>query len=656
MKSVYIKHIRTWHKNKWTFPVALLFVVLLLTLCKVSGTSVGVYQSYFSKGKPDQSLILGKPRAVRSDEWLVGTALTVSQSKQNFPVTNKSIGPNGQDMALVMDVPYKSWDAILKPQNFSFFVLPLEYAFAFKWWMIGYLLIVSVYFVAVIIIGKRYVLAALISLAFYFSPFIQWWYQSITLLSIAYPLFIVGLVALLYESKKDKTKLLYSVAIAYITGCFLLLLYPPYMVASTISSASLLIVVLTKNHSWRQLWQPKLLSWIICSIAVGTILFGFALYKHKDSLHAYTHTAYPGNRVSAGGDVAKFRLADWLIANKIKEDTDQKIFHANQSETATFPLLGLSAIPFLIYLAATEQRKKVQKWLILSISVTSALLLLFLLRLFTNQFGLLYKLTYFTHIPSQRLWLGIGLLNLTFLITAVSIPIKTNADSRKLSLAIYGGVLFLLFSIGFYALNRHYPAADVLVGPAIITALLCSIGITLCLASSWRLRHAGAACILLFSLYTSLGVNPLYRGLGIYNGTALTAKIAKTNQHAPGTWVVNNNLGLEELPIVAGAKALSGDYYYPQLSFWKKYFPNDQQMYNRYAHVIINIDDTAMHRSIVLNQVDLFTVTVGSCDQLLQDAGVRYIVDTSSQKQLACFDKINQTSYSSQNFTIYSRK
>src|SRR3546814_4076929 len=59
----------------------------------------------------------------------------------------------------------------------SFLLLPFGYAFAFKWWLMGFLLILSCYFFALALMPKRQGFAVGLSLALFFSPFVQWWYQ-----------------------------------------------------------------------------------------------------------------------------------------------------------------------------------------------------------------------------------------------------------------------------------------------------------------------------------------------------------------------------------------------------------------------------------------------------------------------------------------------
>ena len=135
--------ILSFSRSVWLFPVLATIVLILLTVFKINGSSVGVYD-YLLGGDYSSNAIVGEPRTVRSDEWVVNTPFIISQIQNNEPLLNKDIA-SGQDMSLVIDVPYKDWSILFRPQNLIFFTLPIEYAFAFKWWFLAWLLCMSVY-------------------------------------------------------------------------------------------------------------------------------------------------------------------------------------------------------------------------------------------------------------------------------------------------------------------------------------------------------------------------------------------------------------------------------------------------------------------------------------------------------------------------------
>ena len=110
----------------WAFPLILLVIVAVLSGMRLSGSSVGIYhQLLYGADAHDPNLVANSPQTIRSDEWRVNTPLIVSQWRLSYPRFNKNVG-TGQDMSVVVDVPYKEWSVAFRPQHWPFFVLPLE--------------------------------------------------------------------------------------------------------------------------------------------------------------------------------------------------------------------------------------------------------------------------------------------------------------------------------------------------------------------------------------------------------------------------------------------------------------------------------------------------------------------------------------------------
>jgi len=57
----------------------------------ISGTSSGVLYGQFFRGH-DPQLLLGSPRPIRSDEWLVAGPLTVAQVQEGLPPERQTGG------------------------------------------------------------------------------------------------------------------------------------------------------------------------------------------------------------------------------------------------------------------------------------------------------------------------------------------------------------------------------------------------------------------------------------------------------------------------------------------------------------------------------------------------------------------------------------
>src|SRR5439155_322621 len=84
-----------------------------------------------------------------------------------------------------------------------------------------------------------------------------------------------------------------------------------------------------------------------------------------------------------------------------------------------------------------------------------------------------------------------------------------------------------------------------------------------------RRFELAALIFLLFSILTSVGVNPVYEGTGVLKDTHLSKQIKELSAKDKSKWV-SEGLYLENLPSMNGAPSLSGLYSYPQLSQWSR--------------------------------------------------------------------------------------
>ena len=116
-------------KREYWFPILLLGVFTVLVSLQIHGSSLGMYWLYFQGDEPDPSLKYGTLRGIRSDEWFVSTPWILAQSQADFAEKNRLLG-DGQSLVLT-DSPIADWEVAFEPQNWSFFFLPVKYAFAF---------------------------------------------------------------------------------------------------------------------------------------------------------------------------------------------------------------------------------------------------------------------------------------------------------------------------------------------------------------------------------------------------------------------------------------------------------------------------------------------------------------------------------------------
>jgi len=645
---------------KWYFPTLLIIILLLLTAFRISGSSIGPFYDYYFTGKSSSALLAGNARGVRTDEWLVTTQLTIAQERAGYPRFNHTIG-EGKDMSLITDVPYKEWSISFKPQNLAFFALPFENAFAFKWWFLLVALMLSIYCLALrFLTGKhRYLNAALISIIGTLNPFVFWWYQSVTILSMAWSFVIILLCMRILDRLPlswlhGKRKLLWSQiilggALAYSMVAFAFLLYPAFQVPLAITFSLLLLgyllnLVWDQHVPWSKL-KSSLLVMVSALVVAGTILGAF-VFTRLDAIHSITHTVYPGARSIASGGVEPQQLSNFIGFNQYEllDDNIQSSVPGNQSEASTFLVLSIVFILPLVWFSYWHYRKSRKiDWVVIGILLANVILLA---HMFVPLFSPLAKLLLLSAVPQIRLYIAFGFLGTLSVLYTVFLAQKYPAAfsfKRHAPVYLYGILLFGGNLALALLLKRYYPNYF-LIGHKFLLALLAyTVGLSLLLT---KRAVYGLVLLSLLSLALIYKVQPLYQGLGLaYNGP-VTQEIDRLSQK-DAVWGTNGSYIIENLPSAAGEQSITGTEFYPDLSFWHHVDNGrSQAIYNRYAHVMLTTSQTAQ---LHLVQADFFTAKL-QCGNYVE-SHVTNVLSTEPVR-LSCY-RLSDTIKSSQVGTIY---
>ena len=644
--------------KKWLFPCTLIIIFLVLVAFKVNGSSIGIYHEYlYGKNTKDPQLIYGKPQAIRSDEWLVATQMTIAQEKNNFAENNSNSNGN-ENLGLILDVPYKDWSTFFKPQNLSFFVLPLEFAFAFKWWFLLLTLLLSSYFFFMKISSNRVIVSILASIIISCSPFIFWWYQTATTLPFVYG-FLILLVGMSIIDQtnltvgKIKLKRYMSIALkvstlSYLLSSFALVLYPPFQIPVALVVAFFLLGYFLKQTSkvpFKKRLFYILLPTLVSGIITGGVC-GLYIITRADAVKAVTNTIYPGKRdIPSGGYDTRMLLVNYLQP-KLQDPKAGPYFFENQSESSNFILLPLFfTIPIawlFLYLYLTKQTFE---WVIFGLLLCN---LLFLAHLFLPMPSIFGHASLLYLVPLKRLIFGLGFLGSILVIYTISILPSLRLPSYKKIVIFASGYSFIFLAVCILAgvgILHDYPGfihSKILV---VLLASLLVLGMSLLLVKKPR---AGLSILAVLSLASVYAIHPLYRGLGLlYNGT-LTSEIQAASKPRD-VWAAASDLHIENLPQVSGRPAITGVTPYPNLAFWQMYSGAvNEIIYNRYAHIVmVQNANTSIH----LVQPDFFTIPT-TCTPVMQRT-IDHIV-SSDPLQESCLSLYKEVHFPAKTFYIYN--
>lgn len=629
-KNVFLEKFYAFMASVWLFPVIGIITLILLTGFEISGSSVSIYyKNLYGSTAQDPGLLFGSPRSIRSDEWEVQTAQTAAQAKAGFPRTNKNIG-DGQNMEAIVDTPYKNWTTVFKPQNLGFLVLPFANAFAFKWWFLSLMLVLGCYFFILTLLPKKRLLAALASLCLLFSPFIQWWYQTITLAPIFYSFFIAIAAIQVWRAKTRNTRIAWALGLSYAIVGFFVVLYPPFQIpCALVMTVFLLGYFIEQGYLTNsKILMPGLRSSLVALVIASACIAGF-ISSGYTAINAARNSLYPGKRVGTSGHFeSQFLLANFLDS-QLQLTHKARNYVANQSEASNFILLSpILSVAVLFILAQERRRKKSTDWPLL---MTTLLFLLFMVRLFVPGTDILFKPLLMEPVPNARLLIGIGLVSFVQLILVVRHLIKS-PKVMSVSLAFLLGIAALVVNISVALdVRREYPGY-VHNLPLIITlATIPAIVITLFLL---RRFYAGFILFLVFSLGSSALVNPIYRGTGPLIGSELSQEITAVGKTDPESkWAVADDLTLENMPAMSNVPSVVNVYTYPQSAPWTKSAETAKQsdIYNRYAHTLATLKPQPVH--LVLKQPDFFEIVGSPCDAFYKQQNVRYFLTQKDYSQ-----------------------
>ena len=646
------------------FPLLVVFIFAILVIFGISGSSVGIYDRTFNgMDHNDPNLLIGSPQQIRSDEWTVTTQMVIAQSAENYPGSNPNIG-HGQNMNVILDVPSSDWSQIFRPQNWSFFVLPLENAFAFKWWFHSVILLLSAYFFVLFLLPKRYLWASLLAVIITFAGFLQWWYGS-TLSMIAYLLLVALLYMIFINTKSTRTRIVASLGATYTLLCFALMLYPPFQIPCAFALVAFIVGYTMHKFSLKGFWSFLKSTWPFFIFIIGATLLVILVFfaQNKSTIDTVQNTTYPGKRiVESGGYSVSHILSGSLGSQFLKEPRannykDEAADALNQSESSTFIFISFFLLLPLAYVYLKDRKFFVKnKYIYLPIALMCGTALL-LVWLFIPGLSLFGNITKLSTVPLNRAIMGLGLLNFLGLVTFVWIYSKskfkiTNIKAIIYSLAVFGVLVLIHLSI-------HYRMPG-FIGGYLSVAL--AVPVPFVIYFLLRKYFAIALGILaLFTLYIGLTVNPLYTGLDILTKNPISNYIQ--NSPDDGTYWIAEDIFLENIAIMSGRPSLSGVYTSPQVSIWESIDNGKEEFrYNRYAHVSFNLDKdtTVMNSTGFVKEAgpDQLVVKTEICSDFIKKSGVRHIVSsaTYTTNDQSCISNIDKVKLENSSFFIYELK
>ena len=569
------------------FGAALLFSFLLLVGAGWTGSSLGLALKASPLTEHNALSWRGEDRPIRSDEWEVLTPLAISQAAHSprFPVLNRLLGEDGQNMMVIgmTGVPVAHISSLAKPATWGFFLFNLSAALAWYWWFPFFACFAALWLVLIRMFELDWRLAAALSLTAAASPYCVV-YSGWPAYTVFFPLVALLTLEQIFLQRKIWPSVLFGVLLGWSVVGFALILYPSWQISLTYLMAPLAAAwlwTLRKRLSWG-LAQTLALCLAISVVAV--LLFTWWQDAHV-AVAAIKSTVYPGGRnIEAGGDIDPwFLLKGWLSPVTVYSSSELMV----PSDAGSFIFLFWAALPAVLIRCFSLRR---------SDPVACTLVagtLLFLAFAFVGFDTRFTRITLLGFTTAYRMDLVLGVAQVLMLgwLMAPSSHAPESISNRQHATYIGFAMLTAIWAIWLF---DKLPVAISRMVPSGFMVLTCvAIGV-----SSYGLfvqRYRWVLFVgLAWTMSTSIPFNPLRQATDRMNVTPLLAKeVAAIGAENISPAIAVVGIGTERvwamtLP-AAGLHVVNSVFYYPQHSLWASLDPNNQSVavHNRYQRLLL---------------------------------------------------------------------
>ena len=627
----------------WLPPVVAVALAVIVGGLGISGSSVGVYAD--ANRGADDGVVVGEPRPIRSDEWLVRTPWMLARAAHDF--SDELRGGVGRHDMSVTDVPGGPADVLLRPTFLPYQFLSAERAFAVEWWLLAAVLFGGMY-ALVAELTRRVGIAIAAALLVVLSPATQWWSNPTPFTTVGYGTAATAVLLVACRASTRRRRILLSAAAGWAATAFAAALYPPWQIGVAVVVLPLAASALTST--WRQqadgrrAWRA-MAELLVPGAVVLALLFGSFVFANRSAFETVSDTVYPGERIAeSGGGLPLVRILGAPFDYAAAGPTTATVNGTNQSENAGGLALALPVAVAAYGIAAGGGLRRISVPL-LCVLGSSLVLGAWMLLPLPDWVG---TVTLLGRVPPVRMLLP---LTVAGALAAALMAQRASTEPpaplvRWTSVAVFAGAC--LWAADTYTVDG---VAIVMTTAAAVAAPVVA-GVALLLS---RRAAAGMAVLAAFTAVQAANIQPLQRGLAPIMDNQL-ARVASDieAEDGGGGWVAFDVGATVRGTLVAtGADVVSGVSFYPDEQAWSRLDPDGEyeDVWNRYAHVFFTVAPPATEPVIELLQDDALVVHVDPCAEELRRLGVRYVVSTDGAAS-ACGVDVATVTYQGTALTI----
>lgn len=595
--------------------ICFVFIILYLLIMNYNTSNINAYDSYIQPNLSNEKYqpIFGKTQSIRSDEWGVSTPTKISQSINtiNFSKTNDILMGKSNIVSLYPKLATKTYFNVASPSLIGYLLLPVDRGLSFDNFFEWVLLIFVTFDFCMIITNNKKKYSVLGSILIGLSPALIWWNS--------FQIILYGELAILFvnnllKAKKIKMKIIWSLLLGWSGACYIMTMYPAWMIPYGYVFLALLIYVIAINSNENRFWQVLL--YFLLAIAVIALLVIPNIIQSGDIVELISNTSYPGARSDTGKSPTWFYLFNYIgtIFYSIKEV-------GNPSELSQF--ICFFPIPILMGIGTIFKNIKNKKidWLNILLLGTTALLLLYVF----FDVGILAKITMLTSSTTKRAQVTIGYISVLLLLRNLALnEKKEKIFSVKNFILLILAIIISVILIKIY--NYYFPEylGRIMIKAVFLFLVFC---IGLMLMNNEKLNKYLVMGMGFPLIIVGIIILPISKGIYIMKDKPAAQKIQEiVFNDNKGIWITAEESFVVSNYLVAnGAPTLNSTNYYPNFELWNKFedFEKYYEQYNRYAHIQISILPYKEKSNLELMQEDLLKLNLSTSD--MERLNIKYI-------------------------------
>lgn len=605
----------------WFYSGCLL-CFLFATIAGFNSSAVSLYGSLFHYAPPEHQLI-GEAHPIRSDEWSFETPIILNEALKANPFQIDNSYPGNHDVSLIANAPVWHFTTIFRPQLWAFFLLRLEYAYAY-YWQFKALFVLTGVFTFLLLVTQNSRWSCVGALWYFFSPCTQWTYSWPSALPEMAGLMCLTTVLGCYLTIGQRPRSLVLAAVVF-TSCAVNLAmcaYLPHLIPY--AWLSIFTILAWFAFAYRHIFQKASAVWRAATLGVAILIVGAVgldlFYELQFAIVSIGKTAYPGVRRFAGGSLGLEAFTSHFLAWTESEVHFPKNL-ANVCESAGFLWLA----PVTLFAMKGLQLSRKQRIFLVALWLHFLLLFGWLVFPFPTSAGHLFGLDL---AGGTRLLPALGLSNIAIVCVCMS---AQNAPGLRQGAQIFRralpavsvlGVVFLVFVV------LHLTNQILLLPFSSYEIGLGTLATTILVMLVVKVKRKWLAAALLIPQALLFGfVNPIQRGLASITESPFFTYVQAHPELKRATWLVySQSFFLSGFVAAAGCDVYSGIKYLPDVDHFPLFESSGLPItaLNRDAAVVALAVPPQTKPSIEVPMPFTMVWHISPIDPLLRKMGIKY--------------------------------